>query len=420
MGAQAVVAPARLGVAPGGEVVAEITVTNTGRVVDSFAFEVLGQAAQWTQAEPATVSVFPGQSAVAHVIFRPPADGSVPAGALNFGVHVRSHEDPQGSVVAEGVLDVEAVTVLTAEMSPHTDRARGRRRSKHQVAIDNRGNAPTTVEVVGFDEQDAVDVSVSPAQVDVEAGSAAFVTVRARSRRRFWKGPGQTKPFAVEARSPATAPVRLNGTLLNEAAMPSWLPKVIALVALAVVALVVLWFGLLKPTVKDTATDAANKAVSAALSKAGISSGANQGGPSGGPASPTTLPPTTSSAPPPTGSPSKPKPTTRPLPPPADFSQPMTMAARNLPADSKHQIAVTDWVFQNPARDIGRMTITRGGVVLWDLSLDTLAFYGEHYVTPTIIPSGQSLTLTVTCQNPGGKACSSFVTVSGSVVTLAL
>jgi hypothetical protein len=278
MGAQAVLVPAQLSLAPGGEVAGEITVTNSGRVVDSFALEILGPAAQWTRCEPETVSVFPGQSAVAHVIFRPPADGSVPAGPLTFGVHVRSHEDPSGSVVAEGVLEIDAVTALTAELSPRTDRARGRRRSKHQLAVDNRGNAPATVEVVGFDEQDVVDVVASPQQLDVGAGSAAFVTVRAKARHRFWKGPGQTKPFAVEVRSPGATPIRLNGTLLNEGVVPGWLPKAIAGVLVGAGALAALWFAAFKPTIKDTASDAANDQVKVVLSQAGVATNGKGGG----------------------------------------------------------------------------------------------------------------------------------------------
>jgi len=436
MGAQAVLVPAQLTVAPGGEVVAEITVTNSGRVVDSFALEVLGPAAQWTRCEPETVSVFPGQSAVAHVIFGPPADGSVPAGPLAFGVHVRSHEDPPGSVVAEGVLDVEAVTALTAELSPRTDRARGRWRSKHQVAIDNRGNAPATVEVVGFDEQDILDVTASPQQQEVAAGSAAFVTVRAKARHRFWKGPSQTKQFAVEVRSPSATPIRLNGTLLNEAVLPAWLPKAIAGVLVGAGVLAALWFVAFKPTIKDTASNAANDQVKVVLSQAGVATsgngngnangggGAGGGGNGGQPATPTTLTPQPpgSGAPSSPNKPSKPpaKSTKKPLPAPADFAQTLTPKNRSLAADSKHQIQVTDVFFQNPAQDQGRLTLSRDGQVFYDLPLASLAFYDEHVITPIIVPSGQSLTLTVTCQNPGNKACTASVFVLGAVLTTAL
>lgn len=427
MGAQAVLVPAQLTVAPGTEVAAEITVTNSGRVVDSFALEILGPGAQWTRCEPETVSVFPGQSAVAHVIFRPPADGSVPAGPLTFGVHVRSHEDPAGSVVAEGLLEVQAVTALTAELSPRTDRARGRRRSKHQVAVDNRGNAPATVEVVGFDEQDILDVTASPQQLDVGAGSAAFVTVRAKARHRFWKGPGQTKPFAIEVRSPGTTPVRLNGTLLNEAVVPGWLPKAIAGVLVAAAALVALWFAAFKPVVKDTATDAANNAAKSALSSAGVNPNGGANGPGNGnggaPATPTVVPPT-STTPKLSPSPSKPvKPpsTKKPLPAPADFSTILTGTNRNLVADEKHQLQLTDLLLTNPAGDRGIISISMGTRIIYPpMNLADFPMYDFHVQTPIIVPAGQTFTMNVTCQNPGGKACSPNVFAAGVSYTLAL
>jgi hypothetical protein len=353
----------------------------------------------------------------------------VPAGPLTFGVHVRSHEDPSGSVVAEGVLEVEPITALSAEMSPRTDRARGRRRSRHQLAIDNRGNAPATVEVVGFDEQDALDVTVSPPKVDVAAGSAAFVTVRARSRHRFWKGPSQTKVFSVEARSPAATPVHLNGTLLNEAAVPSWLGKAIAGVLVAAAVLVALWYGVLKPTVKDTATNAANDSAKSALSAAGINpSGGNGGGNGngqngGGPATPTTIPtaPIPTPTPTPTSSKTNDKPTKKPLPAPADFQHILTMTNLSLAADTKHQFQLTDVVWTNPAADRGLISLTLNGQVVYPpMALQDFPFWDFHVQTPIIIPAGQSLTMKVTCQNPGGKACSPNVFMSGVSYTLAL
>jgi hypothetical protein len=432
MGAQAVLVPAQLTVTPGGEVVAEITVTNSGRVVDSFALEILGPAAQWTRCEPETVSVFPGQSAVAHVVFGPPVDGSVPAGPLTFGVHVRSHEDPSGSVVAEGVLDVEAVTALTAELSPRTDRARGRWRSKHQVAIDNRGNAAATVEVVGFDEQDILEVTASPQQQDVAAGSAAFVTVRAKARHRFWKGPGQTKPFAVEVRSPSATPIRLNGTLLNEAVLPAWLPKAIAGVLVGAGVLAVLWFAAFKPTIKDTASNAANDQVKVVLSQAGVATngnangggGAGGGGNAGQPATPTQVTPTSGTpSPPPPNKPSKPsKPSNKkPLPAPADFSTILTSTNRNLPADGKHQLQLTDLLLTNPNGDRGIISITMGGRMVYPpMQLIDFPMWDFHVQTPIIVPSGQTFTLNVTCQNPGNKACAPYVFVSGVSYTIGL
>jgi type II secretory pathway pseudopilin PulG len=424
MGAQASLTPDRLAVVPGGEVSAQITVTNTGTVVDSFSLDVLGPAAQWSSCEPAVVSTFPGQAATAAVTFRPP-DATVAAGPLGFGVHVRSQEDPAGSVVEEGVLDIEAVSLLTAEMSPRTGRARGRRRSKHQVAVDNRGNAPAFVQVAGFDDQDAVDVTVDPAQLEVAAGAAAFVKVRARAVHRFWRGPSQTKPFAVQLDAPGNAPIRMPGTLLHDAAVPAWLPKAVAVVAAACAALALLWFGLFRQAVKDTATSAAqvaaSKAASAALSSAGVTPGSGSGGGAGSPSTTPSAMPTPTLTP--TIKPSKPpvtKPSSPPLPKPVAFSRQLDMGQPNLVADKKKRFTITDLVLQNPAGDHGVISVVRSGQPLITVRLEYFPVYDVHFVTPIMVPSGSSVSLHVTCANTGGKPCTPSALVSGMVETVGL
>ena len=58
---------------------------------------------------------------------------------MPFGVHVISKEDPQGSVVEEGVVDIAPFSDVFAELAPRT--SRGRRGASHDLAIDNRGNS---------------------------------------------------------------------------------------------------------------------------------------------------------------------------------------------------------------------------------------------------------------------------------------
>ena len=80
MGAQAVLTANLVPVVPGGEATAQLTVTNAGRIVDSFQLEVLGPAGAWSVCEPVTVSLLPGQSADVRVMFRPPAGETCPRG----------------------------------------------------------------------------------------------------------------------------------------------------------------------------------------------------------------------------------------------------------------------------------------------------------------------------------------------------
>ena len=431
MGAEASLTPAVLPVKPGEEAEVELSVTNTGGVVDSFALEVLGDPAAWAAVEPATLSLFPGQSETAKVRFKPPVEPGLTPGSRPFAVRISSNEDPTHPRVEEGALHIAGVPVLTADISPRTGRARGKRAGKYQVALDNRGNAVALVDLTGFDGQDLVDVTVEPPRIEVGPGAAAFVTARTRARTRFWRGPSVLHRFTVAARpadpaSGANTPAPMDASLLQEAAVPSWLGKVAMLVVLALIALTTLWFTVLKPVVRDAATSATNQALTAAGlqpggalagsgggSSGGSTPGAGGGGapsagasPSASPTAPVTPPPTT--------------------PPGPNLPAPVAFAVQLKGSDSltsgTHQVyTVTDLVLQNPNGDTGALVISRGGNTLITTRMENFRDYDLHFVTAITVGTGQSLTVSVTCDKPGGGAtsCSPAVLVSGMSHTVA-
>ncbi len=124
MGALAVLEPRLLPVEPGGQVSAQLRVRNTGSVVDQFTFQVLGDALDWTTVTPPTLSLFPGAEETATHQLAPPRSPQVPAGQIPFGIRVISKEDPQGSVVEEGALDIAPFSDIFAELVPRTSRGR--------------------------------------------------------------------------------------------------------------------------------------------------------------------------------------------------------------------------------------------------------------------------------------------------------
>src|SRR6266498_2332110 len=63
----------------------------------------------------------------------------VPAGIVPFAVRVSSQEDPEGSVVEEGTLEVSRFVDAFAELSPRT--SRGRRTAWHDLSYTNRSNS---------------------------------------------------------------------------------------------------------------------------------------------------------------------------------------------------------------------------------------------------------------------------------------
>lgn len=408
MGARASLNPAHLPVVPGGEAHTEIAVTNNGQVVDAFTLQVLGDAVGWAICDPPSISLLPGQAGTAHIVFRPQPGPGLPHGPVPFAVRVASTEDPPGSVVEEGLLEVGGLSQVTTDLSPRTGRARGMGASKHRIAVDNYGNTPALVTLVGSDDADTVQVAIQPSELDVAPGTATMAKVRVRARRRFWRGPSVTHRFHVTAVPPAGEPIRSDGTLLQEAVLPAWLPKALALVAAAAIALAALWFGLLRPVVKNTATTAGTAAAQQAVQQALASSSPSAGGGGSGSSTPTPTPTSSSSS----GS-SSGKPHSKAAP----FAQALSTTnstTSSIVAPPGHSLAITDVVFENPAGDQGVLTVSRSGQVLFSEELANFRDYDLHFITPIMVPPGQALTMAVNCTNPGSKKCTPSVFVSGT------
>jgi hypothetical protein len=458
MGAEAILRPDHLPVAPGGEAVAELTVKNTGFVVDSFTLSVLGDAAPWAFCDPETISLFPGQEGTVRIGVRLPVESGLPQGPLPFAVRVASSEDAPGSVVEEGLLDVSPMSLVTADMSPRTGRARGMGASRHRVAVDNHGNVPVVVGLVGGDDNDTVHVQVLPPQLQVPPGAAAFAQVRVRARRRFWKGSNVTHKFRVTAHPPGDVPVTSEGTLVQQAVLPSWFLRTVAFGLAGIVAAAALWFGVLRPTVRNAATSAGTAAAQKLVNSALLQQTARNAAAAGsagaaGAASPKPTPgksasktsgkpkatptPKAGASPKPSTSPgagaaagaSTPQPapasgsgtttsgsagTAKPTPAPTAFATTLlnSSGANTLTPAAKHTIGITDLVMMNPAGDQGTLKLSRSGQLLFSLQLADFREYDLHFITAIMIAAGQNFTMTVHCS--GGGACTPMVMISGT------
>ena len=143
----------------GGRVSLPLNVRNTGEVVEDYLVEIVGVPAAWTTVEPSDFTLYPGTAQVATVDVHPPRSSEVPAGEMQFGVHVVPTEHPDQAVVPEAVVEVLPYLDTTAELVPRT--SHGRLGAKHQVAIDNRGNVPVTVLLIPAAAQPPSTVTTS-------------------------------------------------------------------------------------------------------------------------------------------------------------------------------------------------------------------------------------------------------------------
>ena len=218
-------------VAPGSAESTVFVVKNLGTKVEEFRFLVNGP--EWVIAEPATVSVYPGQQATGAVQAAPPRTPDCAAGGTPFQLTVTSALHPNLSGSAAGQVDVAPYYEFAALLDPSSSRGRGW--TRHTITLNNRGNTPLRILLDSADVADGLRLSLS-AVAEVEPGMATEVPVAVHGRRR-WFGRPESKTFAVVAEPPKPlAPVRLAGTRVLVPILPKWVPVAVAGALAAVVA----------------------------------------------------------------------------------------------------------------------------------------------------------------------------------------
>lgn len=408
-----------LEIVPGTELSCGLTVRNNSDVVEAYEFEVVGDTAPWTVVEPSTLSVYPGSEAAVAVRFQPPRSSRVPAGEVPFAVRVLPSLRPQDAVAPEGVLRVQPFTATTAEITPRT--STGRRRARHEVAIDNRGNVPITAGLAAADPDGQLTLRPNPPAITVAPGAAEFVTIAVRQRRWLWQGTPITRPFQVVVEAEAATdpplapdpPIIMDAGTVQQPVIPKGFRRLVMALAALLVLFMAIWFLMLRPAVRSAAKEAveqpmaevaqqvddAGQKAEAAQEKADKVEAATVGGGngnangSGNGASPSPSPSggaagTTASVP-----------VTVRL---QTFLAPSsTPGIDALTVRTRTTLVITDLVLQNPQGDTGRLDVLVNGNPILTLSLANFRDLDYHFVSPIEVPPGRNLSLRTTCQAPG-------------------
>lgn len=408
----------------------ELTVRNVGTVVDQFTFEVHGEGRGWMSVEPPTLSLLPGTEGTVTLRAAPPRSPDIPAGIVPFGVRVVSSEDPDGSVVEEGTVEVGAYTDLAAELLPRTSRAR--RRTLHEIAFDNRGNRRINATLAAADPDELLAFRVDPPGFVAEPGTATFAKLAVEPRKRFWRGTPKTHPFQVFVQPDDDEPIALDGTLLQEAVLPRWLPKALLALLLLALALLAFWMLALRPIVENIAQERAEEAAEevaaqqneaieqaqtdAAAARQIAEEAAEDGGDGGGPVS-AELQEAVETA---TQDALRSEITARPdLGNPFGFRLARAVApgatvsvTRDVPQGERWSL--TDIVLQNPAADRGLMRIQQGNdEVFLEVRMENFRTDDHHFVTPVVFTEGQQVVLSIRCENEGSQDCTASAYFNG-------
>ena len=419
--------------APGDTTTCDVQVRNTGQVVDQCAIGLLGQVQEWATVEPPVLNLYPGEAGMARITFSPPKSPKVRAGVVPFGLRLASREDPHGSRVEEGQIEILPFEDIRAELVPHV--SSGRRSARFDLAVDNNGNYPMDVEMFAEDVNGQLGFRLTRTAATVEPGTATLVRFQARPRKGFLKGQDKSHPFVMVVAPRNAETVNADGAMVQQPLLPRWLlPAGAALLAVAVV-LVALWFTVLKPVVASTARAEAqqqNQQLAAAVQALRQQAAQNAAGGSGaGGAKPAGAAAggagaanggagsASSGAP----LPPPPAPTSFRLVTNAPANQaPGTFTVTNLPAPLQGvPLGISDMLFQNPAGDTGDLQIRKKTgnttVVLADYALQNFRDEDYHLLQPWEFTKTDQLQIAVSCQNGAGKPvtgpCTAGVSFSG-------
>jgi len=389
-------------VAPGGAARCHVLIRNNSAVVDQFVFAVRGDVADWTEVKPARANLMPQQEVSVELTFLPPKSSDVLAGTHPFALQVASREDPNGSVVQEGVVSLDKFTEVAASIVPVTSTAR--RLGRHTLAVDNLGNHAHGVEVTAVDPDDKFTFRCRPHGPVLEPGTATFIRVRARPKKYFWKGPNRLLPFVVKIIVPGTEPVEVAAALDQGPLIPRRFFWLFTLLFGLLMVLVVLVSMLLRqrpmsiagpsptatstpPSESSSASSAPTTTTTAATSSSPRVTDGGAGGSGAG--TQNTAAPVTSTF----------TVSTQAFPNVGGGPQ---LFSYVVPPGPRHR--VTSVVLRNPAADTGQIQIRHGSTVIGTVDLavvdrdggDALTFRPDN---PPLVAPGERVTLAVSCTN---------------------
>ncbi|MFG2792154.1 ricin-type beta-trefoil lectin domain protein [Streptomyces sp. NPDC048419] len=237
---------------PGGSTRVRLRLRNTGDVVDEYRFEPVGPIAPWTTVQPHTLRLYPGTTGTVDLTFSPPRTPDAAAGPNPYAIRITPTEHPEATTVPEGNLTITPFTEVRAELVPPT--VKGRFRGRPRLAVDNIGNTKLTASIGGNDTGDQLSYEISPSNVQIEPGRAAFVKTTLKPRRIIWFGGKEQHPYALNVIRSGANPTAVEGTYIQRGFLPRWLATFFGVVTALAITFVMLWIAY-KPAVNSGATE---------------------------------------------------------------------------------------------------------------------------------------------------------------------
>ncbi|WP_320775661.1 peptidoglycan-binding protein [Streptomyces sp. CRN 30] len=244
--------PAAATVDPGADATVRLRLRNTGDIVDEYRLEPVGDLAPWTTVEPPTLRLYPGTTGTALLTFAPPRGPEAAAGPHPYALRVVPTAQPGATTVVEGVMTVTSFVEVRAELVPPT--VKGWFRGRPRLAVDNLGNTPLTASLTGSDRGAELGYELTPGNVRIEPGRAAFVRVALKPRGVIWFGAKEERLYSLHVHRSGAEPHTVDGSFVQRGVLPRWLATCLGMSVALGVAFVALWFGY-QPQVRSLATE---------------------------------------------------------------------------------------------------------------------------------------------------------------------
>ncbi len=389
-------------VRPGGSVSLTLTIDNLSDHTQTYALVPTGLAAPWTTVQRGTIALFAGSRDRVEVTVRPPAVHTTSAGPTTLALRVASTEDADDVVTAETTLRVQQfhdrrIVVLQAIQ-------RARRRATFELMIENRGNDLASCRLHLIDPTHRLDGTFDPPAVGINPGGANLVRLKLHASGGFFRRHDRQLDFEVEATQPEHPTAIARASLVQPPTVPAGLVSRSLATLAAIGLLVAAWFGVVRPELREAADRAVDDRI-------GELAPTDPGGTV--PAAPTTTAPTGDGAegPAPEGDgggevdsePGEPFATRLAVVAGVGLS-----ASQAYTVPTGVTLQLTDIVVQNPNADLGRVTMSRNGEVLYEWDLRTVGandFQGR--ITPLPFASGDELVHRLDCAGAGSTTATS-------------
>ncbi|MCW3063446.1 MAG: hypothetical protein JWN32_618, partial [Solirubrobacterales bacterium] len=230
----------------GGRTSVFVFIRNQSGIVDNYDLRVEGLPEEWWTIFPNTVYLVPYGTAgnyeqEVEVVLHPPraADAEARPWAFNVVVLSKAHNAQASS--PQGTLTIHPYTDIESELTP--DRATGRRKATFELAVANRANARTGVDLVANDDEGVCDIQCPEPQVVVEPGETVTMPMVVHAPKRILVGRPLDRRLQVSAQPMAAEQPGIPklATFRQKPYLPWWLAPIVPLLIIAGVLAYILW-----------------------------------------------------------------------------------------------------------------------------------------------------------------------------------